>query len=473
MVLSSAVVSGVRAVKIVQILNNGFYLSKRVKAIRYKNRYFVFNSLLGNSGIIDKETFKFLKLFLKGKNRKELSRLNFKNINKWISYYRKEGFIFKEDEDENRKIFLKREKCLTQINSKLSGIGFCVTDFCNLNCVYCIKRKCDLLWHNFSGQNLNWHKAKLVIDSFFKNILKDRKILTIGFSGGEPLIKFDLIKKIVAYSKTKAGKNKKLIRFSITTNLILLTEESVKFFRKEKFLIGVSLDGLKASNDRTRIYKNNKGTFNDVMENIDLLLRYVPVKRITLSTTVSENNFRFLSIKFLKLVKNLGIKKVSLEVDSVNPLSFTPEKIVARIFKLYKFGEKNGITIDGYWKKPFKFLISGKIPVVSCSPMRGESFAVLSNGEIRPCVYAPKIDKIKATNIEDLYKNSAYRKLIEENLIGNIKKCKGCELEGVCLGGCYITRILPDQKIFKDKCKLYKIMTHKLIIDFMKENYKY
>lgn len=91
----------------------------------------------------------------------------------------------------------------------------------------------------------------------------------IGFYGGEPLLAFSLIRKIVEYAETVfLGKE---IKFFITTNATLLTEEISKFLLDHNFRVTFSIDGPKKVHDQNRIFPDGRGTFDKVMENTTMM----------------------------------------------------------------------------------------------------------------------------------------------------------------------------------------------------------
>ena len=65
--------------------------------------------------------------------------------------------------------------------------------------------------------------------------------------GGEPLLEFELIKKCVSYILQRKGDKK--IRFTMTTNGTLMTEDVIEFLVKYEFNLMISLDGDKKSHD--------------------------------------------------------------------------------------------------------------------------------------------------------------------------------------------------------------------------------
>ena len=82
------------------------------------------------------------------------------------------------------------------------------------------------------------------------------KEATIGFYGGEPLLEFERMKEIVAFAEQLAADNGVELRFNVTTNGTLLSEEKIHYLVAHKFAVMISLDGNKESHDRYRVFKN-------------------------------------------------------------------------------------------------------------------------------------------------------------------------------------------------------------------------
>ena len=58
---------------------------------------------------------------------------------------------------------------------------------------------------------------------------------------------------------------------TIQTNATLMTKEFAKFFKKHNFIVSVSLDGPEEIHDLHRTYKDKSGSFQKVMEGINIL----------------------------------------------------------------------------------------------------------------------------------------------------------------------------------------------------------
>nr|WP_298684068.1 radical SAM protein [uncultured Methanomethylovorans sp.] len=133
----------------------------------------------------------------------------------------------------------RKEVIYKKLTNSLTQLLFNVTEDCNLRCKYCvyggnhsIRRE-----HNIKNE-LKWNVAKQAVDFFLKNS-QDSEAKFITFYGGEPLLKFSLIKNIIVY----ASKIDPKVRFALTTNGTLLNPERVHFLIDQKVTITISIDG--------------------------------------------------------------------------------------------------------------------------------------------------------------------------------------------------------------------------------------
>ena len=76
--------------------------------------------------------------------------------------------------------------------------------------------------------------------------------IKIEFQGGEPLLNFPLITKIVENAKLSAPKAGKKIEFVIASNLALLTDDILAFCKRNEVLLSTSLDGPADLHNRNR-----------------------------------------------------------------------------------------------------------------------------------------------------------------------------------------------------------------------------
>lgn len=192
-------------------------------------------------------------------------------------------------------------------------ITFIVTKECQLVCKYCY-----LVGKN-SNEKMTFDVAKKVID-----YLLDRQFdylaesVIFDFIGGEPLLEIRLIDKICDYIKAQLYiKNHRWFnsyRFAISTNGLMYNNKDVQQFihKNIKHLsFGITIDGTKQKHDLNRIYKNGKGSYDDVVCNIPLWLKQFP--DAATKVTISHNDLPYIKESVAHLFK-LGIKTVNINV---------------------------------------------------------------------------------------------------------------------------------------------------------------
>lgn len=173
---------------------------------------------------------------------------------------------------------------------KLSKITLQVTQNCNLRCKYCVySEETNKKQRSHSQGDMSFETAKAAIDFLLARSI-DSKNINISFYGGEPLLAFDLIKDVVAYSE-KVFKGKK-ISYNMTSNGTLLDEEKIDFLIEHNFSLMISLDGSKEINDLNRVYPDGSGTFDSVMEKIHFIQEKYPdlSEKLSISMVMDPSN---------------------------------------------------------------------------------------------------------------------------------------------------------------------------------------
>lgn len=137
-----------------------------------------------------------------------------------------------------------------------------LTERCNLRCGYCIYNESVSGNRDFGTKDMTFETARKAID--FLAAHSEEKI-AIGFYGGEPLLKYELIKKCVKYALDTL-KNKD-ITFSMTTNLVLMTREKAEYFASiNNFIITASIDGPEDVHNEYRKFPDGTGSFSKAIQ---------------------------------------------------------------------------------------------------------------------------------------------------------------------------------------------------------------
>ncbi|MCI9174751.1 MAG: radical SAM protein [Lachnospiraceae bacterium] len=155
------------------------------------------------------------------------------------------------------------------LERKVSKILLQLTQRCNLRCLYCVySEEKNFGTRSHSNKDMSYETAKKAIDFYMEHSV-DCEEKVIGFYGGEPLLKFDLIKKMIEYcNKTFRGNS---IVYTITTNGTLLTDEIMDFLIRNHVYITISLDGPKAIHDKNRKLIDESGSYDIVIKNLEKL----------------------------------------------------------------------------------------------------------------------------------------------------------------------------------------------------------
>ena len=140
---------------------------------------------------------------------------------------------------------------------------------CNLDCPYCFYlHKTELLGHQANAR-LNEELLALHIRQYIEANTGDEVVFS--WQGGEPTVMgLSFFEKVVALQQQyrKPGQR---IENDLQTNGILLDDAWVKFLKRHKFVVGLSMDGPRELHDRYRFTKGGGPTFDKVMRAAHLL----------------------------------------------------------------------------------------------------------------------------------------------------------------------------------------------------------
>lgn len=119
------------------------------------------------------------------------------------------------------------------------GLVLVVTSACNLRCSYCYQDR-------HPPRRMAWETAKAAVD----RVLATRpREIAIGFGGGEPLLAFDLVRRVIEEVETRARDGTRL-SLALTTNGLLLDAERAAFLAAHGMETRLSLDGVRAAQER-------------------------------------------------------------------------------------------------------------------------------------------------------------------------------------------------------------------------------
>ncbi len=144
---------------------------------------------------------------------------------------------------------------------------------CNLDCTYCYYLHKEELYPGTTS----WRMSGPTLEEFIRQLIEAQPPrtpeITFAWQGGEPtLLGVDFFRRAVAIQREVVAPGVRIVN-TLQTNGTLLNEEWVRFFRQEKFLVGLSIDGPEDLHDHYRIDKRGRGSFRDVLRGLTLLKR--------------------------------------------------------------------------------------------------------------------------------------------------------------------------------------------------------
>jgi uncharacterized protein len=218
---------------------------------------------------VDEETYRYLRDENKGDSVLPESA----RVQQNIQTMRLQGFLSAKHPKEIRH---NQSDLLTyHLNENIMSMALQVTQRCNFRCAYCPYCASDFeLQRNHSSKRMPLETALTAID-FFAARCGNQELVTVGFYGGEPLLEFPLIQRVVAYAKEKLyGKD---LMFTVTTNASLLTPDMARFFSEHNFSILISLDGTPETHDRSRRFADTgRGSFAVIRDNLETVREECP-----------------------------------------------------------------------------------------------------------------------------------------------------------------------------------------------------
>lgn len=161
---------------------------------------------------------------------------------------------------EKPKDFMLRAQCKSykQCAFHATELVIAPTMLCNFKCPYC-----------FVKDNLkNQLMSKETIDKILNLIKVQGNVCMVEWFGGEP----SLVPDLLEYFYHKAYENNiKIIRSLLITNGSFENTDIWPIIEKYITQIQITLDGTKDIHNERRIYKNGKGSFDKILNTLDLL----------------------------------------------------------------------------------------------------------------------------------------------------------------------------------------------------------
>ena len=317
---------------------------------------------------------------------------------------------------------------------------------CNLSCSYCyyLSKERGLL-------------DDALLETFTQQYIEAQTQREVLFTwhGGEPLLMpITYYERALALQQKYAGGHH--IDNCLQTNGTLLTDEWCRFFRRNNFLIGVSIDGPEL------MHNHYRQQFHEVMRGIDLLQKHgvmwnamATVNRFNADDPLGFYRFfKEIGCEFLQFTPvvepSAGDRSEGVKTDAgVSPLSVTPQQWGRFLTTLYD--EWTKADIGRVFVQLFDATLANwsghASSLCSLSPTCGQSAALQPNGNLYSCDHFVfpqyRLGNIREHTITELMYSERQRHFGSSKRSGLSEKCRQCRFLFACYGECPKNRILP------------------------------
>ena len=348
-------------------------------------------------------------------------------------------------------------------NSKvIKALCLHVAHTCNLNCSYCFASQ-----GKYQGERalMSFETGKRAFDFLIENS-GTRRNLEVDFFGGEPLMNWEVVVKLVEYARSIEKQHNKNFRFTLTTNGVLLDDDKINFLNEHMSNVVLSLDGRPEIHDHFRKDYTGRGSYDVILPKFKRLVEKREGKNYYMRGTFTHNNVDFTNDIFH--MADLGFRELSMEpvvCPPGDPYALTEEDL-PKLFEQYEILAKemlkrkkagNGFTFYHYMLD----LKNGPCiykRITGCGSGT-EYMAVTPWGELFPCHQFVGDEKYSLGNIWDGIKNTKVQDEFRSCNAYARPECKDCWARLYCSGGCAANAYHATGGIggvYKYGCELFK-----------------
>jgi MoaA/NifB/PqqE/SkfB family radical SAM enzyme len=306
--------------------------------------------------------------------------------------------------------FVFKMKRIFLLSTKPVFINFLITYECNSRCLMCD------IWRRYKD-NPKKAKEELTLDDLKSFIRMNKEWLSevrhIGFTGGEPLLRSDIVEIIRLFRKQLP-----LAELGIQSNGLVpehiqkKLQEIIRFYPGLSF--AVSLDGLSKTHEKVRGVKN---AFEKALKTIKAA-QQLGIKDITTGLTISDTNFKEIMAVKAVAEKN-GCEFSCFLVDEGDYFNN-----IGKTMKLEKEAKRTAIkTLKNfsyhYYMDNLRLQLSNKrrrqLPCYS----GWASVVIDPYGEVKPCILrSESFGNIKRQSLAEILTSPRAREIRKR-----IKKC--------------------------------------------------
>ncbi len=403
-----------------------------------KEETLIFNAFTDSRVVINKE---LKAAMLKADQKLPLT----KEDTAYLTQLKDLGIMVNDAVDEEKELEYWFQKF--KFDTSILSITLLATYDCNMKCTYCFEEGV------IKKQYMSQETSRLVIQWLSRKLKAVRPAtLRMLFYGGDPMVTKKSRETMLFIAKNlhqiTSQRDIELDIRMVTNGIVLPVEHIKKMVQYGLKGIKVTLDGDEAAHNRTRIFKNNKGTFKTIIKNMKKIKGLVP---ITIGCNYDEVNKKSIPA-LLNLLKGSGLGD-SVEAINFKPIFQNNENAGKAQFDVCTYSDMdvNDIVRFKQQTKSRGFVTREGISLGPCEAARENSYTIDPGGKIYKCGGFVGKEKFK---IGDLHEG-----LNEENTrfmtvdLWRSKDCGGCKYLPLCGGGCRTSAYVKYQDFNRFACE--------------------
>lgn len=324
---------------------------------------------------------------------------------------------------------------------------------CNLDCQYCYYLKKERLYSKDEPSRM----PDDVLEEYIVQHIQAAPDPVINFTwhGGEPtVLGLDYFRQIVDLQRKHLPSNRRISN-GIQTNGTLLNDDWGRFFKAEKFAVGLSLDGPEEIHNRYRRTKNGEPTFERIMRGYRLLQRHrVPVDILCV---VNDHNVNYPAevYGFFKEIEAQYIGFLPLvEPEPKSESGVSSRTVPARalgdflsvIFDEWKAHDIGRVVVQ-WFEEVAQTALGRDHALCIFSKTCGNLPVIERNGDFYSCDHfvddEHRQGNINETSLVELLESPDQRAFGQTKLDSLPRYCRECEVRVMCNGGCPKDRFIP------------------------------
>ena len=429
-----------------------YHILKNVHIYRQGNLDIAYDVNSGSLHVLDEKIYSFLKAMIDHQETKDKYMNNYMELATMLSDEERKEVLEELGELQRNNILFSEESIeLEPIYPSppiIKAMCLHVAHDCNLKCGYCFAGT-GLFGGNRELMSLETGKKAL---DFLLKHSGSRPQCEVDFFGGEPLLNLEVVKGLVSYGKKAAAQINKTMKFTLTTNAVLLDEKTTKYLESEEISVVLSLDGRREVNDRMRPFNNGKGSYDTIVPNILRLIEKKPNSSpyaignyYYVRGTYSSYNTDF--YRDVLHMADLGINRISVEpvVASPDDEYYFSQEDIERVKESYDILGEKVLEYSREDKEFVFFHFNAGLDDGPCLPKRisgcgagHEYIAISPEGSIYPCHQFVGQERYKMGSLNSTVELRT--DMIEQFRKAHVyakEECRICWARFSCSGGCH------------------------------------